>query len=225
MAYAHKASAFLSMMCSGWILWDCLKCRKQKRTTYHNILLLMSLFELMSSLWNCLGTWAATGDKARELGLPPLLFDSDKGNQATCSAQGFFLQPGLAAPLYNVSQVLYPLLIVRYGWKKQRIGGKPVGYASLGLPFLFAFSTAVAGRPLELYNFNPATFTCWITPFPLHRDFLVGKKEPRGPCVRVDNAFVYQFAFIFVPLWLSFFVLVAADRCRSQSLSVGNGCF
>ena len=71
----------------------------------------MSVVDIASSIANFVGPWAANEDKARELGLPPLLFGSDKGTQATCSAQGFFLQLGLAAPLYNVSQVVYSRLV------------------------------------------------------------------------------------------------------------------
>jgi hypothetical protein len=40
------------------------------------------------------------------------------GTQRICSVQGFFIQVGMAAPLYSGVLTVYYLLMVRYGWNE-----------------------------------------------------------------------------------------------------------
>jgi hypothetical protein len=43
-----------------------------------------------------------------------------KGNEKTCTAQGFFIQIGTIACFLNVSLALYYLLTIKYDWTKER---------------------------------------------------------------------------------------------------------
>ena len=44
-----------------------------------------------------------------------------KGNQKTCTAQGFFIQIGTIAFFLNVSLALYYLLTIKYCWIEEKL--------------------------------------------------------------------------------------------------------
>lgn len=44
-----------------------------------------------------------------------------KGNEATCKAQGFFLQLGLTTAFYNTSLCIYYLLLIVHNWSNTRL--------------------------------------------------------------------------------------------------------
>jgi hypothetical protein len=210
LAYASKATAFLSILGSSWIIYELLfhKDRNSKgrgllrRSTYHQIILCMSLVDLLSSLWIFVGTWALNLDTAG----PRLEDVGASGTQATCSAQGFFIQLGIASPMYNVSLALYALLVVRYGWKESKIK-KRAAKVMLYVPALFGLATAVSGLPLELYNFSPVAFNCFISPHPYLCDPW-DKDQFHPECVRGENANKFRLAFSFLPAWLSFLAML-----------------
>jgi hypothetical protein len=83
------------------------------------ILIGMSILDLEASIWFFIGPWAIPVNSATSV------YDADgalspKGNSATCTAQGFFLQSGLAIPLYQVSLTAFYYLTVCRNWKEDR---------------------------------------------------------------------------------------------------------
>jgi hypothetical protein len=164
--------------------------------------------DILFSIWFFIGSWAADESDVIPDGLPPLLAGTAHGSQGTCSAQGFFLQLGIAVPLYNASQSIYAVLVVRYGMKEFQIQQSKFKWTwwLLGFPFLFGLGTAVTGLVLELYNMNPSIFLCSISPYPADCDPLFGNST--GPCKRGTNANKFRMAFVFAPIWGSLLVMI-----------------
>ena len=61
-AYAPKVTAALSILGSGWIIYELLILDRRrinlKTTLYHRLILAMSGVDIMSSIWLFIGTWA-----------------------------------------------------------------------------------------------------------------------------------------------------------------------
>jgi len=106
------------------------------------------------------------------------------GTTGTCTAQGFFIQLSLGAPLYNLSLAVYYLLVIKHGWSDVKLAKlerfvHPVVAVT-------AFGIAIAGLPLKLYN--NSNVWCWIAP-----------NDRMNSNV---NANFYRWAFFYVELWL-----------------------
>jgi len=124
-----------------------------------------------------LGTWLVPRRTEGQYG--PVFMAA--GNDATCNLSGFFTQFAVCSPLYNGTLALYYLLMIRFGWKEDRI--HKMEWLLHGLPISFAFVTAVTGLALDLYG--SVEWLCWIHP------------SPPQPYFRF-----FQWAFLFVPLWI-----------------------
>jgi hypothetical protein len=91
LAIMPKISATLSMAGSVWIITEVATHKVKRQQVYHRILLAMSIYDILESMWNFASTWPIP--EGTENIHNPL------GNTATCTAQGFFLQFGLAIPM------------------------------------------------------------------------------------------------------------------------------
>jgi hypothetical protein len=173
LALIPKFSACLSFVCSSTIAAMVLKKKNGKQKTYHRLVLGTSFADLCSSCAYFLSTWPIP----RETGIVWAV-----GNTRTCAAQGFFLQAGIASPLYNVSLSIYFLAAVEQGRGESKLRRiEPFFHI---LPLLWGYGSAMAGLGLKI--FNSANLWCWIADYP-------GRNE---------NANVYRWALFYGPLWL-----------------------
>mmetsp|Transcript_25725 Transcript_25725/g.60120 ORF Transcript_25725/g.60120 Transcript_25725/m.60120 type:complete len:547 (-) Transcript_25725:76-1716(-) len=159
--------------------------------TYHRLLLSMSIFDVLSSCALFMSTWPIPADT------PSKIVYGAVGNQATCSAQGFFVQFSMGTVLYNATLSVFYLLSIRFRWSPQRVAAKAEPWLH-AVPVLFAVGTAIAGVPLGLYNY--ARFMCYVVakPFKCQESWKHGD-DPDFPCQRGDNATVYNWAFNILP--------------------------
>ena len=159
--------------------------------TYHRLLLSMSIFDVLSSCALFMSTWPIPADT------PSKIVYGAVGNQATCSAQGFFVQFSMGTVLYNATLSAFYLLSIRFRWPPERVAKKAEPWLH-AVPVLFALGTAIAGVPLGLYNY--ARFMCYIVakPFKCQETWKFGD-DPEKPCQRGDNATVYNWAFNILP--------------------------
>lgn len=180
----------LSMVGSGLIICEVLRDPKKRRKVYHRLLLAMSICDLNTSLWYSLSTVAIP--RGTENVYAP------SGTRGTCTAQGFFIQFGIATPLYNAALAIYYLLIVRYQWKEQRI--RKAEKALHAAPLAWAAATSLASLGMTLLN--NANLWCWIASVPLG---CTGSRRNGGvnDCERGDNAWIYRWAFFYGPLWFA----------------------
>jgi len=70
-----------------------------------------------------------------------------KGNEQTCTAQGFFIQIGTIACFLNVSLALYYLLTIKYGWTEERFKKKYVAGFLFAPPIVIGLVFAFVGIP------------------------------------------------------------------------------
>ena len=132
------------------------------------------------------------------------------GNQATCTAQGFFTQFSIATVVYNGFLSLYYLLVIKYKWSDKKLSQKHFEIIAHVTSLGFGLLTCIVCASLGL--FNPIGWDCWISAYPLGcnqswkaRFALDDNYEPN--CERGDNANLYQWLFFYIPLWC---IIVAA---------------
>lgn len=193
----HFSSA-LSILGSAWIIIDIVRDHNKKLgTVYHRLLLGMSSVDLLSSCFYFLSTWPIPE------GTPNVYAAS--GNTATCTMQGFFVQLGIATPLYNGFLSIYYLLVLRYGWKEHDF--RRVERCMHAFSLIFALGTAFASLAMKLYN--SANLWCWIAPLPLDCASSM-KNNGESTCIRGDNAWFYRLVFYYVWLWISVIAVSAS---------------
>ena len=108
---------------------------------------------------------------------------SPKGNEATCTAQGFFLQLGLGITLYQTSLSAFYYLTVCKNWKEER-QFKKYQWLFHTPPVIWGISTGLYGSLDE--QFNNAYFICSWT--------------------GTDLSMALLFGLFYAPLWLSFLI-------------------
>jgi hypothetical protein len=205
LALAPKFAASLSIFGSLYILYDCsIGVRKQPHrpkiaSTYHRLLMGLSVCDILMSVGLFTSTWAMPHDTENVWGA--------HGTVATCEAIGVLEQAGVAAVLYNASLSTYYLLRIRFGWHPFQLNRIEV-WLHLA-PLLFGLTTMMAGIPLTLYN--SGIFDCWIAPFPQGCSESWRNPDQTAqdyiPCERGDNASLYQWGFDIIPKWTSILVV------------------
>ena len=209
LALIPKFSSFLSLFGSGWIFIEVISQPNQKlNRPYHRLLLAMSVYDILESVWNFGSTWPIPK------GTPGIIWPM--GTTATCTAQGFFLQLSLAVPMYNACLSFYYLLVINYNYTDRQLRRwvEPIMHVICFLyPFGTAFYSAVTGL------MNNANLWCWIAPLP--GDCLDSNRHGTiedgnaNPCIRGDNAWIYRWAFYFCPLWVCIFFGSKCVCCSS----------
>jgi hypothetical protein len=141
------------------IIQDVMRDKKKIREHLYNQLMLgMSCFDVIYSI-----AWMFSTIPIpiyNEFGSENNIYGA-VGNEATCTAQGFFLQLGLASIFFNVSLSLYYYLVIVQGWRAQRL--KTVRIWLFIGPMLAGFALAFGGIPL----YTNVIWACHIPPKPL----------------------------------------------------------
>lgn len=194
-AIAPKFTSLASVLGSTFIIYDIVHDRKRRSCTIHRLLLGMSVSDFLSSSWFFMTSWPIPAGTPGVYGAI--------GNQATCTAQGFFSQFSLSTAVYNASLSVFYVLQIRLGWQKDRIArsAEPILHAfSLGV----GLGTSFAGIGLKLYNND--MWECWIAPYPLDckESWRYGSE---GNCVRGDNASLYRWVLYYAILWAAIVVV------------------
>lgn len=191
LAIAPKVTGLLSALGSSWIVVEVLSQETKRHNVYNRILCAMSFVDALSSVWFFASTWPIPE------GTEGVAFA--KGNGNVCVAQGFFLQLGMTSPYYNFSLALYYMLVVKYNVSEETLRRKFEPFVHV-LCVLFGLGPAIAGVSLDLYN--AANLWCWIAPFPPDcLDSYTHGDQNSNSCIRGDNAWIFRWAFYFVPLW------------------------
>lgn len=174
--------ASLSLLGDFVILHALWRIRGGDWSTYLRIILALTLADVVSS----------TAYVVADAPAPPPF---GSGTAASCSAQAFFEQLGLAAPLLTASLAANYLLVLRYSWPKARIVRlEPVVFAGIVLASLVA---AIVPLALDLYHF--ALVWCWISDDPACAD---GVDHSGFPCQKTPyNVTTLQMVLFYAPVW------------------------
>ena len=186
-AYVPKVFAVLSLIGSGYIFYDCLrKLRRGKGfSTYHRLMIGISVGDVMYSTSFLAGTWVMPRDTPNAWGA--------SGTTASCTAFGVLTQGGVTGILYNASLAVYFLLRIKHNWPATRIL-QAEKYMHM-IPIGFGIISQSVSLALDLYNSNG--FVCYVAAIP--RGCLESWKNGVTTCVRGDNSTLYRFAFTLGP--------------------------
>lgn len=207
MIWIPRFSGILSVIGSSLIAYVILR-DYHKRTRYrtrHRLLLMMCFIDIPYSVALALSTVPIPTGTQTNWGSPvPYDIYGAVGNTATCLAQGFFVQLGLAVPCYSCALSTYYFIRIRRNVDKvfdpDSMGYiEPVMHA---VAFLFPFCTAISGVAMGL--FNSSDFLCWIEPYPASCKWNVDVQ-----CTRGQDAFLYQILFFAWVIVVAFFVIIA----------------
>mmetsp|Transcript_35184 Transcript_35184/g.59728 ORF Transcript_35184/g.59728 Transcript_35184/m.59728 type:complete len:389 (-) Transcript_35184:223-1389(-) len=197
LAIVPHFTAALSMAGDAWILFDILWRRKKTNklplTSYHRIIMFMSIWDfIVISFGKFPASWAMPADT------PNVYYAS--GNRQTCTMQGFFIQFSLIVPMYNAITALYYLLVVHYGLTNGDIRHKYEKWMHI-FPFAIASSFAIVGLVPSMLLYSTSTMWCWINAEPKG---CIQSYEGEGPttCTRGDNAYIYRLALYYCPIWV-----------------------
>jgi hypothetical protein len=149
------APSLLSIAGSSIII--SLVVKSPKKSPYRRILLAMSCCDIVASItYSLQGFLLPRETSQRALAI---------GNDASCSAVGFFNQFSFSAFFYSGALSLYFLLTVRYGIKEDTFAKRIEPWlhgVSLGYPLI----TAMIGALVGVYHENELGQGCWVTNYP-----------------------------------------------------------
>ena len=176
LAIVPKCSATLSIIGSTYILQYILRRPAKRRTVFSRLMVGLSTSDVVASVCFFLSTWPVPAGTEGAYGAV--------GTTETCTAQGFFGQAAyLCTPLFNGVLAFYYLLVIRYQWREDQL--KRIEPYLLAGPPLIAVGVALAGLPLDLYNY--ANFICWLAPLPWGCKDTARYGEDEANCIRGDN--------------------------------------
>jgi len=152
LAIISKCTSIPSIFGSSYIVFEVLRDPvKRQKSTYHRLLLAMSISDIFASLAIFVGTWAIPQDNSEGIYLA-------YGTQTTCNIQGLFIQLGIVTPLYNGMLALYFLMSINWGWKERKI--QKIEKFLHAFPLIWGFGTAILCLVFQLYS--NATLWCWF---------------------------------------------------------------
>ena len=133
LVWVPRVSGILSFLGSCAIIIDVLKDKKKKKKLYCQLMVSMSVFDLMGSVAYSLTT----------LPIPTEYYiEGSKGNDASCTAQGFFIQMGTTSAFLNVSLAFYYYRVIKLNHSETRIKRQRIWLfvcpIVVGLSFAFA---------------------------------------------------------------------------------------
>lgn len=177
--HGPQVFAGLSIVGSILLLVTVYRTRKtiHKLTTYNRLMLGISISDLILSSALVLGS----APVPRSSGFP-----GARGNEATCTAQGFFLQLGNGTICYSQMLLLHYVLIIRYNVREQTLTKYIEPWMHM-IPIGYDLITAFVSLKLDLLH--PANVYCWIAPTPTGCEY-----DPTVECDR-DPSFYSLFAF------------------------------
>ena len=183
-------TGMLSLLGSLFVIQDIVRDRKKLKRTYIRLVLGMSIVDAFSSLGFFFGIWAIAG------------------STAFCSFQGFLIQLGVAAPIYNACLAIYYLLVLKFKWSERKI--RAIEKYMHSLPTGFGFVTSILGAILTLYN--SAGMFCHIASAPFYC------RKWDLSCDRGEYSHILVWVFFFGPIWAC--VLVTTISMAAVSMHV-----
>lgn len=178
--------ALLSFLGSASIIYMVLS--NPKRTPYRRILCGFSCFDCPSSLVYPLQSFLLPAETSQRVWAA--------GNDATCTALGFFMQLFFATMFYNGMLSFYFLLVVRFGVREEVLARRYEPWMH-GLAIGWPLVTALVGLGMGLYHEFDVANGCWITEYPEGCDHV-------GSVVECQSATI---AWIVSGGWAFFFML------------------
>mmetsp|Transcript_12347 Transcript_12347/g.35302 ORF Transcript_12347/g.35302 Transcript_12347/m.35302 type:complete len:469 (-) Transcript_12347:82-1488(-) len=221
-AIVTSVSAILSTVFSSLLVAMVLRSKDRLGTAYHRLLMGMAVGDILFSLPHCLFHAMVPKDM-------DWLIWGAKGNQATCTLNGFVIRVGATLSLFYVcSLILYYLAKVKFSKTDMYIRSKLEPFLH-GVPILAALAQGIIGLVNQNYNTTGAG-VCTLAPIyePGHCvGYEDGDIRPgfEIPCGRGKQEALYRW-FSFVVFMIPPVVIVIAfamiyGAVRQQEKTIG----
>eukprot|EP00523_Entomoneis_sp_CCMP467_P003471 CAMPEP_0168764426 /NCGR_PEP_ID=MMETSP0724-20121128/24867_1 /TAXON_ID=265536 /ORGANISM="Amphiprora sp., Strain CCMP467" /LENGTH=824 /DNA_ID=CAMNT_0008813649 /DNA_START=35 /DNA_END=2509 /DNA_ORIENTATION=+ len=192
LAWIPRVTGFLSFMGSLYIIYDVAKQRRKVSfwgtDTYHMILVGMSVFDISSSVAWMVSTSALPEydeERQSEYGVY-----GAKGNDATCKAQGFFLELGfVGSTAFTACLTTFYVLTIIYGYREARM--RPLQKYFMAVPTVLALSLASAAIP----HYRPFYVACFVS-------------NPNSEVTRDSDGWRHLIIFSILPIGISILISV-----------------
>mmetsp|Transcript_6302 Transcript_6302/g.13148 ORF Transcript_6302/g.13148 Transcript_6302/m.13148 type:complete len:1008 (+) Transcript_6302:265-3288(+) len=137
LAWLPRCMAIISAVGSIFIIADIAGHKKRRGKTFGQLMIFLSSFDLLASIAYSFTTLPTPAED---------YIYGARGNEATCTAQGFFISMGTIACYTNVSLAFYYLLMLKFGWSENKIQTKARLWFVI-VPIVVGFTFAFAGIP------------------------------------------------------------------------------
>lgn len=136
LVWVPRVMAILSGLGSTFVLVDVLRVKKRRSNVFHQLMAQISFFDIIGSIAYSFTSLPIPTD---------YYFQGSRGNEASCTAQGFFIQVGTVACYTNVSLAFYYYFVIRMGWTETRL--KRIRVWFFACPIVVGLTFAFAGIP------------------------------------------------------------------------------
>lgn len=199
-ATVPKVTGALSMAGSGWITYEVLSDPHKRHKTYHRLVVLLSICDIISSFSYFLSTWPIP--QGENVGWKSPYHYQAVGNAATCTAQGFGIQFGVTTAFFNIMLAIHYLLVIKFNYTESALKKKePFLW---GTALVVGLGLSVPGLVLQIYN--NSNLWCWISP---NWDLCEERGLARDQCV--GRTYNYRWAFYYGPLWTCISLITLAQ--------------
>jgi len=219
-AYAPKVGAVLSLIGSGYIVYDCYRKIRQRNNrhrggggglqqqqqnnssrqgcTFQRLMMGVSIGDILYSTSFFAGTWPMPVATPYAWGA--------MGTVQSCTFFGVLTQGGVTGVLYNASLSVYYLLRIRQNWPESKIE-KHEWWMLHAVPIAFGVISQALMLFYRVYNSNG--FVCYAASAPrgCKESWQYGPEEAN--CVRGDNGQLFRYAFTLGPKVLAVFFVAA----------------
>jgi len=167
---------------------------------HHRFILLMSIFDIPSSIAYAVGTTAIPQIEETEV-LENRY--GTFGNVSTCKAQGFFIQLGVAVPMYNAALTIFYVCSICYNIAEEKLSRHHFEEIIHSIVLTFSLLTSVIGVALDL--FHDVHFFCWFGEYPTDCT-----RDSDIECTSNIHSGIFRFTFGLLPIILSFIAIVVS---------------
>jgi len=205
LAIVPKIGGLLSFCSSGCIAYYVISDRRRRAKTYHRLLAVMSVCDMVSSFAYFLSTWPVP--QGQNLGWKKNSHIWAVGNAATCTAQAVGIQWGVTSAVLNVALSAHYLLVIRYKVTERQLKKYEPFIGIFAL--LIGLALTIPGILLGIYG--NTNLWCWISP-----SFAQCSEEglTRQECV--DRAYRYRWSFYYGPLWACIILITITQAALLQ---------
>mmetsp|Transcript_5086 Transcript_5086/g.12488 ORF Transcript_5086/g.12488 Transcript_5086/m.12488 type:complete len:925 (+) Transcript_5086:320-3094(+) len=138
LVWLPRVGGLLSVLGSSMMILNVIRDEHKRKRVIGELIIFLCSFDIVGSIAYALTTLPTPTED--------LIYDA-KGNKATCTAQGFFIQFGTISLYMNVSIAFYYLLIIQYSWRESRLRKSWVYPILFVVPILVGTIFAFAGIP------------------------------------------------------------------------------
>jgi hypothetical protein len=112
---ASKISSSLSFLSSSYIVHSIITDDKRRKRTKDRLIMSMSVFDILYSLANFVGTWAFPSENIVSV-------RGSIGTDLTCDIEGFLMaHSGSSVLMYNMAMAFYFLLVVKFNYTDSKM--------------------------------------------------------------------------------------------------------